>query len=86
MEFLTDNIMNKRNFITKGFKALTTALGLYFIHNRIEGKDHNETDKVKMLTPDGKLVWVDKSVLNSKSPAPPISNKSLRSWIKSPKR
>ena len=85
MEFLTDHSgipMNKKNFLRKGLKALAAILGIFLVRIKIHGKDRQQVEKVKMLTPDGKLVWVDKSVLNSKSPTPPISNKSLRSWIK----
>lgn len=76
--------MNKRKFITKCFKALA-ALCLYFINTTAQGKDNKETGKVKMLTPEGKLVWVDKSVLDTKKETPSISNKSLHSWIKTKK-
>lgn len=89
MEFLkghSGKSMNKKSFLRKGLKAMAAVLGIFLVQIRIHGKDRPPVDKVKMLTPDGKLVWVNKSVLNSKSPAPPISNKSLRSWIKSPKR
>jgi len=87
MEFLTNHSgihMNKKSFLRKGLKAMAAILCIFLVQIKIHGKDRSPVEKVKMLTPDGKLVWVDKSVLNSKSPAPPISNKSLRSWIKSP--
>lgn len=88
MEFLTDHskeALNKKSFLRKGLKALVAVLGMFFVQVKTKGKDHPQVERVKMLTSDGKLVWVDKSVLNSKSPAPPISNRSLRFWIKTNK-
>jgi len=76
--------MDKRNFIIKGFKAIAAGWGLYFIHSKLEA-DEKPAEKVKMLTPDGKLVWVDKSVINTLKTAPPVSNKSLRSWMQAKK-
>ncbi len=88
MEFIKDRLgvsLNKRNFLRRGLKALAAVLSIYFVRIQIHGKDRPQVDKAKMLTPDGKLVWVDKSVINSKLSTLPVSNKSLRSWIKTNK-
>ena len=86
MEFLTNDLkeaMNKKSFLRKGLTSLLAVVGMFFVQVKIKGKEPPQVEKVKMLTPDGKLVWVDKSLLNKKSPAPPISNKLLQNWIKS---
>ena len=74
--------MDKKSFLRKGLKVLVAVLSMFFVQFKIKGKDHPPGEKVKMLTSEGKLVWVDKSVIKSKLPTPPISNRSLRSWIK----
>ena len=43
-------------------------------------------DMVKMLTPDGKLVEVPRSLVESSSPTQKASNKDILSWMKNPSK
>ena len=66
MEFLTNDLkeaMNKKSFLRKGLTSLLAVVGMFFVQVKIKGKEAPQVvEKVKMLTPDGKLVWVDKSL------------------------
>jgi hypothetical protein len=73
--------MNKRNFLIKGIKTIATFLFPGSMRAKVQGPEAANT-KVKMLTKDGKLVWVDMQDSNQRS-KPPISNQELYSWINS---
>lgn len=45
-----------------------------------------ETETVKMLTADGKLVEVNKSALASKTPGKKASNTDILAWMKNPSK
>jgi hypothetical protein len=49
-------------------------------------KDSGTVEKVKMLTADGKLVEVDKSVLEAASKKQKSSNKEIYDWMKNPSK
>jgi hypothetical protein len=44
------------------------------------------TEMVKMLTPDGKLVEVPRSLVDSSTSAQKASNKDILSWMKNPSK
>lgn len=43
-------------------------------------------EMVKMLTPEGELVEVPRSLVESSRPAPKASNKDILSWMKNPSK
>ena len=45
-----------------------------------------ETEKIKMLTPDGKLVEVDKDVLDKITGNKKASNEDIFNWMKNPSK
>ncbi|MDP4262502.1 MAG: hypothetical protein Q8941_08220 [Bacteroidota bacterium] len=50
------------------------------------GKDPGKTEKVKMLTADGKLVEVDKAVLDQARKNKKTTNKEILHWMKNPSK
>jgi hypothetical protein len=50
------------------------------------GKKTPETDKVKMLTADGKLVEIDKAVLEAASKKQKSTNKDIYNWMQNPSK
>ncbi|MFN8308213.1 MAG: hypothetical protein U0T79_15685 [Ferruginibacter sp.] len=50
------------------------------------GKKPTETDKVKMLTPDGKLVEVERTVLDAAANRQKASNESIYEWMDNPSK
>ena len=50
------------------------------------GKKPTGTDKVKMLTPDGKLVEVDRTVLDAAANRQKASNESIYEWMDNPSK
>jgi hypothetical protein len=48
--------------------------------------DAEKKQMVKMLTPDGKLVEVDKSVLEAASKKQKSTNKEIYDWMKNPSK
>ncbi len=44
------------------------------------------TEKVKMLTADGKLVEIDRSVLDAASTKQPSSNQEIYHWMENPSK
>ena len=45
-----------------------------------------KAEKIKMLTPDGKLVEVDKSVIDRASTNKKASNKEIFDWMQNPSK
>ena len=45
-----------------------------------------ETEKIKMLTPDGKLVEVDKDVLDKITGSKKASNEDIYKWMENPSK
>lgn len=50
------------------------------------GKPSKKTDMVKMLTADGKLVEIDRSVLEQATQKKKSSNKEIFHWMKNPSK
>lgn len=50
------------------------------------GGKQSGTDKVKMLTPDGKLVEVDRKVLDAAASRQKASNESIYEWMDNPSK
>ena len=72
--------MQKRKFIVRVIQAIAALLSPTVV--RAGNSKEGETNRVKMLTRDGKLVWVDlKQPQKSKQEAP-LTNQQLLSWIK----
>lgn len=46
----------------------------------------SKTEKIKMLTPDGKLVEVDKAVFEEAAKNKKASNKDIYNWMKNPSK
>lgn len=61
-------------------RSRRSFLSLFF-----SGKDE-KTEKIKMLTPDGKLVEVDKAVFEEAARKKKASNKDIYNWMKNPSK
>jgi len=48
--------------------------------------DPSKKEKIKMLTPDGKLVEVDKAVFEEAAGKKKASNKDIYNWMKNPSK
>lgn len=81
----TDNNQenSRRKFLETGLTGVAgVALGLT-VAKLILPEENDTPEMVKMLTPDGKLVAVDKRHLPPMCGTPvPISNKELQEWMK----
>lgn len=49
-------------------------------------KDSRQNEKVKMLTADGKLVEINKSILEEVSKKQKASNQDIYDWMKNPSK
>ena len=58
-------------------------LGAIFGRDLVGQKKVPNNDKVKMLTPEGDLVEVDRSMIDSNKKQEPISNARMKKWIES---
>ena len=67
---------SRKNFLLLGIAALGSALSLRFF---TRGKKKNP-ETVKMLTQDGRLVEIDKTLLALRSKK--INNEELKQWVK----
>lgn len=47
---------------------------------------NNQTEKVKMLTPEGKLVEVDKAIVDAARQNKKASNKDIFDWMQNPSK
>ena len=70
---------NRRNFL-KAFFSTGAAVGLTGSVNTLTP---SKNEKVKMLTADGKLVEVDKSVIEKKAGSKKASDKEVYDWMDS---
>jgi hypothetical protein len=52
----------------------------------LANKENSNTNTVKMLTADGKLVEIDKAVLEQASLNKKSSNKEIYEWMKNPSK
>ena len=80
---MNDNKNKRRGFLKAALAAVAT-IGLASVAKKSFKK--TESKKTKMLTPDGRLVEVDESVI-SKAEATKLraSNKELKEWMKTSK-
>lgn len=67
---------NKKNQTRRGFLSLFTGVN----------KNDSKPEMVKMLTPDGKLVEVEKSVYEQAVKKQTSSNKEIYDWMKNPSK
>ena len=72
--------MHKRKFLVKVIHALVALLSPNLVQAKSSKKV--ETERVQMLTKEGKLVWVELKPSQKEKANTPISNKQLFSWIK----
>lgn len=74
-----DKSISKKRFLSLlGLGAFSTMFG-----NVASAQKKDDSDTVKMLTADGELVEVDRSKLPSNDNKPPVSNASIKEWLKS---
>lgn len=72
---------NSNNPSRRKFLSLSLLAGAGMIAGKADAQTVTETgEKVKMLTPDGKLVEVDKGAL-AKATKKPASKKDVMRWI-----
>jgi hypothetical protein len=72
------NATNRRDFLKKGLLAAAAVTGA-----PLAAQASSSGETVKMLTPDGKLVEVDKAVL-AKATKKKVTNKEILEWRKGP--
>ena len=70
------NTYSRKKFIWWGAAAFTSLAAF----RRFSNLKKKKNDTVKMLTQDGKLVEIDKTVLGSVSKK--ITDKELQQWVK----
>ncbi|MBL7851104.1 MAG: twin-arginine translocation signal domain-containing protein [Cyclobacteriaceae bacterium] len=75
---MKDQPTNRRDFLKKGLLAAAAATGA-----PLAAQASTSGETVKMLTPDGKLVEVDKAVL-AKAPKKKVTNREILEWRKGP--
>ena len=66
-----NKIKSRRSFLTLGKDSSTDKKEVR--------SSNNETEKVKMLTPDGQLVEIDKDILD-KSKSRKVNNQEIINW------
>jgi arylamine N-acetyltransferase len=70
-----DNNQSRRDF-----------LHLNFIRSNEDTSHVSPVQKVKMLTPDGKLVEIDKELLDQVTKKKKATNKEIYDWMKNPSK
>lgn len=73
---------NRKKFLSLGFlsgAALLTQLA------KAESLSSADEETIKMLTPDGVLVEVKKSVVNKEKTGHKVSNQEILNWTNTPK-
>ena len=79
---------NQRRSFLKAALATIAVVGLAKVSQKKSQKTspNKESKKIKMLTPDGKLVEIDESVYSQISSAQQrASNKEVQEWMKTSK-
>jgi hypothetical protein len=71
-----------KNTKTTDSKSRRWFLSLFTSSDKKTGK----TEKIKMLTADGKLVEIDKSVLDEVAKKQKATNKDIYDWMKNPSK
>ena len=74
-------ISSRKKFLLDGLTALTSVLAYKSGIQKSEKKE-----MVKMLTADGKLVEVDKKVLDAITAKKKVSNKEIVAWKNNPSK
>ena len=74
------NSPSRKKFLLWGTTLFSSLVLLKFLPGSKKLKNEPETETVKMLTQDGKLVEIDKKLLASTGNR--ISNEELQKWIK----
>ena len=69
---------NRRKFL-KIFLAVSAGVG-FFSQLKARPKAA-KGEKVKMLTPDGRIVEIEKSCLKRTAPVAPATNKEVMEWM-----
>jgi hypothetical protein len=68
---------DRRNFLSKAIKTImTVGIGVPVL----DANAKQGGEKIKFLTPDGKLVEIDKNILDKKAPKQKASNKEILNW------
>lgn len=57
-----------------------------FFSSLLSKKENAPKEKVKMLTPDGKLVEVDKAVLDQITAKKKATNEDIYNWMENPSK
>jgi hypothetical protein len=73
--------MHKRKFIVKVIHSFLALFSPAVVQAGIS-KEEGKTERVQMLTKEGKLVWVELKPSQKDKANTPISNQQLFSWIK----
>lgn len=84
---MKDEKKQRRNFL-KAALAVIAGAGLVKFSQKDspEISENKESKKIKMLTPDGKLVEIDESVYKQiASTQQRVSNKEVQDWMKTSK-
>ena len=80
---MKDEKKQRRNFLKA---ALATIAGAVLVTASQKTSQNREGKKIKMLTPDGKLVEIDEAVYSEMSSSQPrASNKEVQDWMKTSK-
>ena len=75
-----DNPDSRRKFLNKGLYATAGWLtGMEELLSKEDGK------KIKMLTPDGKLVEIDQSLVRDNPNRTKVKNKEILAWLEKDK-
>lgn len=74
---------SRRKFLLKGFTNRSQLISNIASLMRDENE---QNDKIKMLSPDGKLVEVDSSVLKNRRSTSKTSNAEILKWMQSGKK
>ncbi len=74
---------SRRKFLLKGFSDKDQLISDIASLLREEGE---QNDKIKMLTPDGKLVEVDRRAIKNNPSSSKTSNKEILKWMEEGKK
>jgi len=78
----SNKFSSRKKFLLWSTAAISSVTILKFI----TGSKKKETERVKMLTADGKLVEVEKTVYNKAAAGKKASNKEIYDWMKNPSK
>jgi hypothetical protein len=71
---------SRKKFVLGGIAILTSLTALKFLFSKNKTVSAAKKDTVKMLTQDGRLVEIDKTLLTSKNKK--ITDEELKTWVK----